>query len=177
MSSSSISAAPAAPTGSDCLNGSDKDPRRAFGALFDPVDVAACRKDAAAHADARLYSTEPVIADLEEVRATLRYERVVLWGGSGGTRTAQVWLRAHPERIEAVALDGVVSMDLHAPSGYARGSQDALDRVFADCAAQASCNAAYPDLRAEFRKLLHRFDGGLITAASRPRRARKASPS
>lgn len=148
----------------DCSNGSDKDPRKAFGTLWDPVEIAACRGAAAAHADVRLYATEQVVADLEDVRATLGYDRVILWGGSGGTRTAQAWLRAAPARIEAVVLDGVVAMDMRAPSTYARSSQDALERVFADCDAQAACKVAYPDLRTDFSNLLGLFDKGPVLA-------------
>jgi pimeloyl-ACP methyl ester carboxylesterase len=146
----------------DCPNGSDTDPRKAFGHLFDPEQIAACRKQVSTYADVRLYGTLNVVEDLEEVCDRLGYEHVVLWGGSGGTRTAQVWLREHPDRIEAVALDGVVPLDFRAPSGYARWSQDALDRVFEDCDAQASCKAAYPDLRGDFQKLLTLFDRGPV---------------
>ena len=146
----------------DCPNHSDTDPRTAFGVLFDPKTVAVCRQEALQHADPRQYGTLQVVADLEEVRERLGYRRVVLWGGSGGTRTALVWLREHPDRVEAVAIDGVTPTYFRAPSGYARGSQDALDRVFADCEAQEPCKAAYPDLRGDFARLLHGFDAGPI---------------
>jgi len=146
----------------DCLNRSDTDPREAFGGLFDSKHVAACRDAALRHADLRMYGTLHVVMDLDEVREQLGYERVVLWGGSGGTRTALVWLREHPDHVEAVALDGVVPTYLRAPSGYARGCQDALDRVFADCDSQAACKNAYPDLRADFDQLLRSFDAGPV---------------
>jgi pimeloyl-ACP methyl ester carboxylesterase len=144
------------------MNNSDADPRAAFGGLFDPNQIAACRERALQHADLRMYGTLHVVADLDEVRARLGYERVVLWAGSGGTRTALVWLREHPDRIEAVALDGVTPPYFRAPSLYARGSQDALDRVFADCDSQTSCKEAYPDLRGDFERLLQRFDEGPV---------------
>ena len=146
----------------DCPNHSDTDPREAFGALFDPREVDECRKEALQHSDPRFYGTLQVVSDLDEVRSRLGYERVVLWGGSGGTRTALVWLREHPDRVQAVAIDGVAPTYFRAPSGYARGSQDALNRVFADCEAQAPCKSAYPDLRGDFQRLLHGFDGGPI---------------
>ena len=37
--------------------------------------------------------------DLDQVRHELGYETVLLAGGSGGTRTALVWMRRHPERV------------------------------------------------------------------------------
>ena len=148
----------------DCPNGSEADPRVAFGKLFDPEKLAACRRRESEHADLRLYGTLQVVADLDEVRERLGYDTVVLWGGSGGTRTALAWLREHPLRVEAAVIDGVVPTSFRAPSGYARSAQDALDRVFADCEAQESCKAAYPDLRGDFEGLLGRFDGGPVEA-------------
>lgn len=146
----------------DCRSNADEDPGAAFGGLYDPERVAECREMALTHADPRFYGTSHVVADLDEVREALGYASVVLWGGSGGTRTALVWLREHPERVEAVALDGVAPTDFRAPSGYARGCQDALDHVFEDCEVQTSCNEAYPDLRADFERLLRRFDDGPV---------------
>jgi len=146
----------------DCPNGSEADPQAAFGKLFDPAQVAACRDRESQHADPRLYGTLQVVGDLDEVRERLGYEKVVLWGGSGGTRTALVWLREHPERVEAAVIDGVVPTSFHAPSGYARAAQEALDQVFADCEAQESCTKAYPALRRDFESLLKRFDAGPV---------------
>lgn len=148
----------------DCPNGSDVDPRAAFGGLFDPEQIAECAEQAAQHADLELYGTSHVVADLDEVRDQLGYERVVLWGGSGGTRTALVWLRDHPDRVEAIAIDGVAPTYFRAPSGYARACQDVLNRIFADCESQASCKEAYPNLRGDFERLLQRFDAGPVEA-------------
>jgi pimeloyl-ACP methyl ester carboxylesterase len=111
----------------DCPNDSDADPQAAFGGLFDPEQIAACAETASQHADLRLYGTSHVVADLDEVRDQLGYERVVLWGGSGGTRTALVWLRDHPDRVEAIAIDGVTSTYFRAPSGYAPTSSSSCD--------------------------------------------------
>lgn len=151
----------------DCINHSDTKPEAIFGQLFDPKQIAVCAKEASGHARLDLYGTLQVVADLDEVRAQLGYDKVVLWGGSGGTRTALVWMREHPEYIEAAVLDGVVPTDFRAPSGYARSSQDALDRVFADCEAQPDCQAAFPRLRQEFATLLERFDKGPIETTVR----------
>ncbi len=138
------------------------DPASAFGGLWDPEAIGRCRKSLAKDADPTLYTTDHVVDDLDEVRRRLGYDKVLLWGGSGGTRTALVYMRRHPDRVVAAALDGVAPTDFRAPSGYARGCQDALDKVFADCAAQASCARAFPKLEADFAKVLGLFDKGPV---------------
>lgn len=152
----------------NCPHQAAEDPASVFGGLFDPENIARCLATASEHADVRLYGTEAVVADLDQVRQALGYEKVILWGGSGGTRTALVWLRRHPEAIEAILIDGVTPTDFRSPSTFARSAQIALDRVFADCASQETCRAAYPDLAGDFGKLSSLFsDGPLVTKVTR----------
>jgi pimeloyl-ACP methyl ester carboxylesterase len=37
-----------------------------------------------------------------------------------------------------------------------------MNRLFADCAAEPACNAAYPDVSGDFRKVLAQFDNGPV---------------
>jgi proline iminopeptidase len=55
-------------------------------------------------ADARAYSTEDYVADLEEVRVHLGLERLLLLGHSHGGVVAQVYAATHPDRVEKVVL-------------------------------------------------------------------------
>lgn len=144
-------------------------PAVAFGHVFDPGLFADCRPELEQRADLRLYTTERAIEDVDQVRAHLGYDKVLLWGGSYGTRIAQAYLRGYPERVVAAVLDGVVPFDFAAPSGYARSLQQALDRVFADCQASEACYAKHPDLPSAFARLVARFDGGTMTATVRRR--------
>ena len=145
-----------------CLNDSANDPQAAFGGLFDPELMAACQERLRGHADLRHYTTAQVIEDLEAVRAWLGYQKVMLWGGSGGTRTALVWMRRYPDRVSAAVIDGVTPTTFRSPSGMARAAHDALEHVVEDCEAQESCKAAYPDLDKDFRKILWLFEGGPV---------------
>jgi pimeloyl-ACP methyl ester carboxylesterase len=97
-------------------------------------------------ADARLYTTSIAMDDLDDVRAYLGYDRINLWGGSYGTRAALVYLRQHEAYVRSVVLDGVAPHDMQLPLYAARDAQRALDRLFADCAADASCAATFPSL-------------------------------
>lgn len=147
-----------------CASDAASDPAAAFGALFRPAQIAKCLEQAGEHADVTLYTSRQAVRDLEAVREWLGYDRVLLWGGSGGTRTGLVYLRDYPDSIAAALFDGIVPTNFAAPSGFAPAAQRALDRVFEDCAAQPSCAAAYPRLEQDFEKLLGRFAGGPLAA-------------
>lgn len=146
----------------DCPVDAAGDPDSVFGGLFDADALHACLGRMKEHADPRLYGTLEVVADLEQVRQTLGYDRAVLWGGSGGTRTALVWMKEHPDSVEAVLIDGVTPTWFRSPTPFAPGAQTVLDRVFEDCAAQADCQEAFPHLKAEFDKLLLMFAAGPV---------------
>lgn len=151
----------------DCPNAAASEPQSVFGHLFEPAEIAACRQRVSRFADPSLYTTELAVADLDEVRARLGYDRVLLWGGSGGTRTALVWMRLFPDRVAGALLDGLTPTDFRAPSTYARGCQDALQRVFEDCRQQEECRRAFPSLEKDFERLLGWFADGPVAATIR----------
>jgi len=142
----------------DCPVDAAESPQEVFGTLFDPEQTRECLQEIKQRANPTLYTTDTVVDDLDEVRQSLGYDKVLLWGGSGGTRTALVWMRRHPDRVVGAMLDGVAPTDFRAPSTMASGCQDTLDAVLIECRQQASCNAAFPNLEADFQKLLALFD-------------------
>jgi len=83
---------------------------------------------------------------MEAVRAAVAHEHIDLVGLSYGTRLAQEYLRAHPDRVRAVALLGSLSPDQKLPLPFALTAQAVLDRLVQQCAADAACHAAVPDL-------------------------------
>ncbi len=109
-------------------------------------------------ADTRFYTTPIAMDDLDDVRAFLGYETINLYGGSYGTRAALVYLRQHETHVRAVVLDGVAPTDMRLPLYFARDAQRALDRLLADCAADAACAAQYPDLAARVPALFARLE-------------------
>ena len=66
-------------------------------------------------ADLRLYTTPIAMDDLNQVRESLGYGRINLYGGSYGTRAAIVYVRRHPETVRSVVLDSVVPPDMTFP--------------------------------------------------------------
>ncbi|HEX2189024.1 MAG TPA: alpha/beta fold hydrolase [Longimicrobiaceae bacterium] len=117
-----------------------------------------CREELEARADLRMYGTPAAVADLEAVRAALGYERVNLFGISYGTRVAQEYLRRHPERTRSVLMRAVAPVGFNIPLEGSLAAQAALDRVLADCAADAACSAAYPRLPAELDSVFARAE-------------------
>lgn len=121
------------------------------------LEFAPGRLERCAHslpADPRQYTTLAAAQDLEAVRRALGYGRVDLFGVSYGTRLGLVFLRAFPGSVRTVALRGVSPTDLTLPLFGARDADRALGRLFAACAAEARCRAAYPDPAADLRRAL-----------------------
>ena len=137
-------------------------PEVAFGHVFDPPVFRQCHADFQTRANLKLYTTEQAISDVDDVRASLGYERVLVYGVSYGTRIAQAYMRAYPDRVVAAVLDGVVPFDFRAPISYAKSAQQALDRVLADCHLAPACRNDNPDAGLQFAALLHRFDAGPV---------------
>lgn len=128
-------------------------------------DAAPCLRSL--QGDPRLYTTEPAMDDLDEVRAALGYERINLWGGSYGTRAALVYARRHPDRVRSLVLDGAAPFEVALPLYNAWGAQRAMDRLLADCAAEPECRAAYPRLREEIAEVFARLDQAPVRASLR----------
>ena len=116
------------------------------------------------------YTTANAARDIEEVRRALGYGKVNLWGGSYGTRLGQAYARAYPASVRAMILDGVAAPDQVIPAG-GRDGQAALEKLFDQCARDAGCNKAYPNLRAEFDSLSARADAGVKLSIADPRTA------
>ena len=118
-------------------------------ALFeDAIPEKAVRKCLEAlDADPRHYTTRVAIADLDEVRAALKYERVNLWGGSYGTRVALEYLRRHPRHVRSMTLDGVAPAGMKLPLSFVADGGAALERLFESCASEKHCARVYPNLR------------------------------
>jgi pimeloyl-ACP methyl ester carboxylesterase len=92
------------------------------------------------------FNTNELAADVEDLRRLLGYNKVVLNGVSYGTNWALAVLRNHPNSVDSVVLDSVVSPAVYPLRTSAEGIDAAFTAIAATCAAQASCAADYPDL-------------------------------
>jgi len=110
--------------------------------------------------DLTAYTSVATARDIADLMAALDYERYNIYGLSYGSRVALTALRDLPgDRIRSVVLDGAVPPQVSLVSGVtAAAVQAALERLFADCAAQPACDAAYSDLAATTYALLDRLN-------------------
>jgi pimeloyl-ACP methyl ester carboxylesterase len=128
--------------------------------------IKTCRAELEKVANLALYTTPIAMDDLDEVRGALGYERINLYGGSYGTTAALSYLRQYPQRVRAVAVFGVAPPDFKLPLPFARGVQNATERLMADCAADEACHAAFPILDTEFKALLAQLDKGPMSVTA-----------
>ena len=142
--------------------GSREDMRGYFGEPFQLDRIKACRAELEKIADLTQYTTSIAMDDLDEVRTALGYDRINVYGGSYGSTTTLVYLRQHGDHVRSAAIFGVAPPAAKIPLSFARGVQDSMNRLFADCAAEQTCNTAYPNLAEEFKKVLSQFDNGPV---------------
>ena len=134
-----------------------------FGDLLPPERIRACREAVEKIADPRLYTTSIAMDDVDDVRAVLGYPAINLYGISYGSLAAMQYLRQHPGRVRSLALSGVATPAQKLPLQFAGGAQAALDHLLADCAADAACRGAFPDLAADVATVLAAFERGPVT--------------
>jgi pimeloyl-ACP methyl ester carboxylesterase len=103
--------------------------------------------------DPRFYTTTIAMHDIDAARAALGYEQVNLFGGSYGTRAAQVYLRLFPDQVRTVVLDGVVPQTLALGSEHAAKLDQSIYRVLAACDEDPDCGEAFPDTGSKLSEL------------------------
>ena len=137
-------------------------PERAFGTLFPPIAIKECQQKLPQVADLTRYTTDYAIGDIELIRQALGYPKLILYGGSYGTRTAQAYARRFPDRTMALILDGVVPFDFSLPLSYAATLQESIDRIIAR-------SDSVPDLRAKWESLVAKLKQGPVQVTVTPR--------
>jgi pimeloyl-ACP methyl ester carboxylesterase len=91
------------------------------------------------------YDMEATVADLEDLRRALGYERWSLLGRSYGGALAQRILRRHPDTLHGVVLVNPSPLDWSNFDQEVPSIAATLARVFRGCASDPSCRAAFPD--------------------------------
>lgn len=125
-------------------------------------------------ADVRFYTQPIAMDDVDEVRTALGYARINLFGTSGGTRQAQIYVRRHGASVRAAVLQGVAPMDGEMPLAFARAMEAGLRALFDRCARDARCRGSHPALEYAWERVKSRLDRGAVTATVRhPRTGRQ----
>ncbi len=160
----------------DCPLGDDAN--RAFLAGELPIEkIAPCRDQLAQKADLKSYTTADAADDMEDIRRRLGYERINIYGSSYTARLAMVYAQRYPKRVRTVTMKAVTPFALRNPLYFAASAQASLDRVFADCAADATCREKYPDLKTQFASVHHDLFAGAVRRMLYSADAQRALPS
>lgn len=121
--------------------------------------MAACSSRLAASGTSlAAYNSAASAADLADLAATLDYEQVNLLGSSYGVRLALTTMRDRPTLVRSAVLAGVFPPQVSLAADMPANLNRALSALFAACAADADCAAAYPDLENRFYELGERLN-------------------
>jgi pimeloyl-ACP methyl ester carboxylesterase len=109
------------------------------------------------------YNSAASAADLNDLRLVLGYNQLNLYGVSYGTRLALTVMRDYPGAVRSVVLDSVYPLEVNLYTALAPNAERAFNVLFDDCAADPTCNVAYPNLRAVFYSLVDQLNASPIT--------------
>lgn len=110
----------------------------------------------------RAYNTPASAADVADLRVVLGYAEWNILGISYGTRLALTIMRDHPTGVRSVILDSVVPLQADGLAAIVEAADRAFSILFAGCAADAVCNAAYPDLESRFWRTYERLNANPV---------------
>ena len=139
--------------------GSESDPFRPLPAAEEASIVRKCVKSLNKIADLERFTTRAAVRDLDHVRKMLGFRTLNLYGISYGTRVALSYLRAHPERVRTVILDGVVPQDeALGPRVMTEGPARVKRLLVKRCADTPACVKRFGDLGAAFAAVEARLE-------------------
>ncbi len=119
---------------------------------------------AASGADIAAYNTTENAQDVADLRVALGIDEWNIYGVSYGTRLALTVLRDHPEGIRSVVLDSLSPPNVNIAERWWEGPATLFPGIFAACAEQPACAAAYPNLEQEFYDTVARLQTDPIVA-------------
>jgi pimeloyl-ACP methyl ester carboxylesterase len=140
-----------------CVYGDDNELQAYLDAFLPLRATQECAARLGATADLARYRTRDFVADLEALRTALGVARWNLHGTSYGTRVALHYMHRHPGSVRAAVLVGVVPPELAMPLTLGRDADGALDKLAADCVADAACRRVFPHFSAEVDSVAQRL--------------------
>lgn len=127
----------------------------------------ACLKTLSAQADVAAYTTTETVADLADLQGALGLSSWNLVGVSYGTRVAQRFALAHPDRTRSLVLDSAVPADANLAADTGPNLDRALRARFKACVDTPACSEAFGDPAITLRDLRTRLGAHAQTVAYR----------
>ncbi len=121
--------------------------------LWDARDRACVASLRAQGIDPAAYNTSASARDLVDLRKALGYATWDVFSSSYGARLAQEAMRQDPRGIRSVVMASPVTLGPARHAEVGLSIQRAFERVWKECASQASCNAAFPNVSDDFKVL------------------------
>jgi pimeloyl-ACP methyl ester carboxylesterase len=132
------------------------------------TQVRTCRDQLVAQGiDLSQYNSARIAGDMEALRDALGVKHWNLWGISYGARLAVISARAYPASVRSIILDASGVPEGQELIDDARGTEVALNKLFAKCATDTACASAYPELRNRFNAALPRLRQQPLTVGAR----------
>lgn len=132
--------------------------KAAFAAQIFPLElIERCRRELELKTDLRRYTSTIMAQDLDAMRKALSYDQISLISYSYGTRLAQEYVRLFPDHVSSAVMLGPARMDVAYPTNLARETEEVFDLIIKECAADAACAAAYPNLASDRDEMLRRL--------------------
>jgi pimeloyl-ACP methyl ester carboxylesterase len=108
------------------------------------------------------YTTPDSVADIEAIRIAGGYEKLVLYGTSYGTKVALQYAQDHPEHVEALILDSVVTPN--GPNPLDRETFVAIPRILRQLCAFDNCAHITRNPIRDLAQLVRRMSRGPLSA-------------
>lgn len=104
------------------------------------------------------YNSANSAKDIRDFLDALNIDEANIYGESYGSRLALTFARDFPQHVRAMILDGVLPINVKRLEAQAPNGYRAIAELLVDCAADADCNRAYPNLRESFYSALWRLN-------------------
>ncbi|MEL7197930.1 MAG: alpha/beta fold hydrolase [Pseudomonadota bacterium] len=104
------------------------------------------------------YNSAESARDIEDLRLALGADRLILYGGSYGTRLALAYARQFPENVEALVLDSPLPFSADYDNELATNVENVLRAIADRCAKQSDCASRFPDLWTGFVAAIERLE-------------------
>lgn len=119
----------------------------------------------ASDADLSAYNSANNARDVRALMSALGYPTYNIYGISYGTRLGLEVLRTAPEGVRSVVIDGVAPTTVYLYDDLIGPYTHVLEALAAQCAADAECNAAYPDVIGDFNTAMGNLADAPIPAS------------
>ena len=103
------------------------------------------------------YTTNYAVADLDEVRKELGYDKINIWGGSYGSRVVLEYMRRYPTHMRAGLLDGAAPVAIALPWFMEVDGLAGLQAINSQCAESPACVSHYGNIVEKAQKVSNKL--------------------